>query len=92
VKEKKLDAKPFNDRLKDLGWSPYRLAQELDKIRQTEKGAGNYTSTVVKFLENPNSSRTMTFLDLVTAMDGEIVIRWKVKKEVTVDCKEVKIN
>jgi hypothetical protein len=74
-----------------LGWTPYRLAQELDKVRQSKKGAGNYTSTVVKFLENPNNSRTMTLLDLVTAMDGEIVIRWQVKKEVTVDYQEVKI-
>ncbi|NJO97615.1 MAG: hypothetical protein HC764_17780 [Pleurocapsa sp. CRU_1_2] len=86
-----MEAKPFNNRLKDLGWTPYRLAQELDKVRQTKKGAGNYTSTVVKFLENPNNSRTITLLDLVKAMDGEIVIRWKVKKEVTVDHQEVKI-
>lgn len=86
-----MDAKPFSDRLKDLGWTPYKLAQELDKVRQTNKGAGNYTSTVMKFLENPNSSRTITLLDLVTAMEGEIVIGWKVKKEVTVDHQEVKI-
>ncbi|MBW4533200.1 MAG: hypothetical protein KME09_04620 [Pleurocapsa minor HA4230-MV1] len=86
-----MDAKPFSDRLKDLGWTPYKLAQELDKVRQTNKGAGNYTSTVMKFLENPNNSRTITLLDLVTAMEGEIVIRWKVKKEVTVDHQEIKI-
>ena len=86
-----MDAKIFSDRLVELGWSNYRLAQELDKLRQTNIGAGNFTSTVDKFIESPDSSRTKTFLDLVTAMGGEIVIKWKVTKEVTVDSKEVKL-
>lgn len=86
-----MDAKIFSDRLKDLKWTNYRLAQELDKLRQTNKGAGNFTSTVDKFIENPDSSRTKTFLDLVTAMGGEVVIKWKVTEEVTVDYQEVKL-
>ena len=86
-----MDAKIFSDRMKDLGWTNYRLAQELDTIRQTNKGAGNYTSTVDKFVQSPDSSRTKTFLDLVKAMGGEIVIKWKVTEEVIVEHQEVKL-
>ena len=86
-----MDAKIFSDRLDELGWTNYRLAQELDRLRQTNKGAGNYTSTVDKFVDSPESSRTKTGRDLVAAMGGEIVIKWKVTKEITVDSKEVKL-
>jgi hypothetical protein len=57
--------------------SPYRLAQELDKLRGENKGAANYASTVKKVLDNPEMSRAKTLEDLIKVLGGELIIRWE---------------
>ena len=84
--------KVLNDRLKQLGWTQYRLAQELDKIRGEDKGAANYASTVKKALGNPENSKAKTLEDLISAMGGELIVRWSHKEEVVSSYEEVKIS
>ncbi len=87
-----MNPKVLHDRLESLGWTPYRLAQEIDKLRGTNKGAGNYTSTVKKVLDNPERSQSKTLEDLVKAMGGELFIKWQKTEPVVVDYEEVKFS
>lgn len=87
-----MNPKVLQNRLESLGWSEYRLAQELDKLRRTNKGAGNYTSTVKKVLESPDNSRSKTLEDLVKAMGGELFIKWEKTKPVVIDYEEVRFS
>jgi hypothetical protein len=82
----------LQQRLDELGWKPYRLAIELDKLRGEDKGAANYASTVKKGLNNPDSCMAKTLEDLVKAMGGEIFIRWQKTEEIIVDYEEVKLS
>lgn len=79
-------------RLEALGWTPYRLAQEVDRIKAKNKGAGNYTSTVAKVLSSPGQSQTRTLEAIVKAMGGEIFIRWSKTEVVTIAHEDVKIS
>lgn len=87
-----MNPKVLQDRLESLGWTQYRLAQEIDKLRGAQKGAGNYTSTVKKVLDNPEKSQSKTLEDLVKAMGGELFIKWKKTEPVVVDYEEVKFS
>ncbi len=62
------------------------------KLRGTNKGAGNYTSTVKKVLDNPERSDSKTKEDLVKAMGGELFIKWKKTEPVVVDYEELKFS
>jgi len=87
-----MNSKVLQNRLKSLEWTEYRLAQEIDKLRGTNKGAGNYTSTVNKVLKSPENSQSKTLEDLVKAMGGELFIKWQKTKLVVVDHEEVKFS
>lgn len=87
-----MDSKVLNDRLSQLGWTEYKLALELDKVRGGQKGAGNYTSTVKKVLQNPENSKAKTLEDLIAAMGGEIFVRWANTSEVVVSYEEAKLS
>jgi hypothetical protein len=82
----------LQERLKTLGWTPYRLAQEVDRVKGENKGTGNYTSTVTKVLSNPGQSQTRTLEAIVKAMGGEIFIRWSKTEIVTVAYEDVKVS
>ncbi|NES74005.1 MAG: hypothetical protein F6K24_56885 [Okeania sp. SIO2D1] len=84
-----MDSKVLQDRLNELEWTTYRLAQEYDRVKGENKGANNYASTVKKALANPDESKGKTLEDLVKALRGKIVIRWEQLEEVVVDYKEV---
>ncbi|BAZ47158.1 hypothetical protein NIES4102_42040 (plasmid) [Chondrocystis sp. NIES-4102] len=79
-------------RLDSLEWTSYRLAQEVDRLRGSNKGAGNYTSTVNKVLANPNKCQIRTLEEVVQAMGGEIFIRWSKTEVVTVSYEDVKVS
>ena len=87
-----MNPKVLQNRLESLGWTPYRLAQELDKLRAENKGAGNYASTVKKVLTNPDKSQSKTLEDLIKAMGGELFIKWKKTEPVVIDYEEVKFS
>ena len=87
-----MDSEVLRQRLDDLGWTPYRLAQELDNLRGENKGAASYASTVNKILKNPEASRSKTLEDLIKAMGGELFIRWKKTEQIIVDYEEVKFT
>ena len=82
----------LHERLEELGWTPYRLAQELDKLRGEGKGALNYTSTVKRALDNPELTRTKTLEDLIKIMDGELIVRWRKKEPVVVAHEDVSLS
>lgn len=92
MKQTLMNPKVLQDRLDSLGWTQYRLAQEIDKLRGTNKGAGNYTSTVKKVMDSPENSQSKTLEDLIKAMGGELFIKWQKTKPVVVDYEEVKFS
>lgn len=86
----------LDERLKELGWSPYRLAQEVSRIRskdeEREFKPSNFVSSVRNALEKPNSSSIKTLETLVKALDGELVIRWRQKEQIVTGEREVTID
>jgi hypothetical protein len=92
MKQLLMNPEVLKARLKELGWSQYRLAQELDKLRGEDKGAGNYTSTVKKVLGKPEDSKAKTLEDLIKAMGGELIVRWEKTEQVIVSYEEVKLS
>ncbi len=92
MKQLLMNPKVLQDRLEQLGWTHYRLAQELDKLRGENKGAANYASTVSKVLTNPEMSRAKTLEDLIKALGGELIVRWQKTEEVVVEHEEVKLS
>ena len=94
MKQLLMNPKVLQARLDELGWTPYRLAQELDKLRGENKGAANYASTVKKVLDNPEMSRAKTLEDLIKVLGGELIIRWEKTKteQVVISHEEVKFS
>lgn len=75
----------YQARLKELGWTKYRLAQEIVTIRQRRGEDVTFRSiesAIRRALANPDTASAQTNDDIVAAMDGEVVIRWKTVKEV----------
>lgn len=78
-----LYSEEFKWRLKQKGWTLYRLAKEICHLRS--QGESNlpvtrYHSAIGKAIDNPASSRLETLQDIVRALDGEIVIVWNIPR------------
>ncbi len=86
----------FGDRLEELGWTAYRLAQEVARLRSEEEGAQkkvtSFVSSVRQALDTPDTSSLKTIETLIKALDGELVIRWKERTEVITGEREVLID
>lgn len=86
----------LEDRLQELGWSAYKLAQIVSQLRAEEEGkekkVTSFVSSVRQALNNPDSSSLKTIETLIKALDGELIIRWKQKEEVVTGSREVKID
>lgn len=86
----------LEDRLQELGWSPYKLAQLVSQLRSIEEGkekrVTSFVSSVRQAINNPDSSSLKTIETLIKALDGELIIRWKQKEEVVTGEREVKID
>lgn len=86
----------LEDRLQELGWSAYKLAQVVSQIKSEEEGeekkVTSFVSSVRQALNSPDKSSLKTIETLIKALDGELVIRWKQKKEVVTGEREVKID
>lgn len=91
-----VDRKILQDRFQKLGWTSYRLAQEVSKIRvllfgESEKKASNLVTAVEKILEDPNTSSFKNVESAIRAMGGELVIRWEKVEEVVTGHEEIKL-
>ncbi len=86
----------LEERLKELEWTPYKLAQEVTRLKSIEKGENknvtSYVSSVRQALMNPERSTLRTLETIIKALDGELVIRWKEKKEIVTGSREVIIE
>ncbi|MFN9560019.1 MAG: reverse transcriptase domain-containing protein, partial [Dolichospermum sp.] len=77
----------FEQRLKDLDWTLYKLAKEFAEYRATGgdvSPASRYHSSIGKAIENPGKSRLETIEDIVQVLNGELTILWDAGKVVTI--------
>lgn len=77
----------FEQRLKDLDWTLYKLAKEFAEYRAIGgdvSPASRYHSSISKAIENPGKSRLETIQDIVQVLNGELTILWDAKKVVTI--------
>lgn len=91
-----MDKAVLQDRLQELGWSTYKLAQEVGKIRSEVwgdeiKNPRSLVSALDKALENPDVSSVKTIEAMVRAMGGEMVIRWTETETIVTGHREVKV-
>ncbi len=86
----------LEERLKELRWSAYKLAQEVSRLRSQEEGeekkVTSFVSSVRQALEKPDNSSLKTIETLIKALDGELIIRWKEKKEIVTGEREVRVE
>ena len=66
-------------RVKDLGITPYEVAKRVAKARSKE--VSTVTSSVNNVLSAPERRQYASLADVVRALDGEIVIRWRTVEE-----------
>jgi hypothetical protein len=74
-------------RFDELGISQAELARRIAEKRRKpgeEPKPDNFHSAVHNALKDPESRRYSSILELIEAMDGEVVIRWKNYEEVKV--------
>lgn len=77
----------FEQRLKELDWTLYRLAKEFAEYRATGgdiSPASRFHSSISKAIESPGKSKLETIEDIVQVLDGEITILWEAGKVVTI--------
>lgn len=91
-----VDRKILQNRFERLGWTSYRLAQAVSKVRvevfgEPEKKAANLVTSVEKVLDDPNKSSFKNVEAAIRAMGGELVIRWKTTEEVVTGHEEIKL-
>jgi hypothetical protein len=91
-----VDRKILQDRFERLGWTSYRLAQAVSRIRaeifgEIEKKPANLVTAVEKVLNDPNTSSFKNVEVAVRAMGGELVIRWEKVEEVVTGHEEIKL-
>ena len=83
----------LDERLKELDWTAYKLAQKFTAVRAEEEGVekkvSSFVTSVRQALARPERSSLRTIETIIKALDGELVIRWKQKKEVVTGEKEV---
>lgn len=71
----------LTSRLEELGWSSYRLAQEVARVREelyneSFPNPRTLISTLERALEDPDKSSHKTIECIVKAMNGTVVFRW----------------
>lgn len=77
----------LQDRFEELAISQYELTRRVVELRKREgeeTEVSRLQSAVAKALKDPDGRRYRAIAELIQAMGGEIVIRWKDYKEVKV--------
>ncbi len=86
----------LEERLKELDWTAYKLAQEFTRVRNEEEGLDkkptSFATSVRQALAKPENSSLKTIETIIKALDGEIVIRWKQKTEIVTGETEVVVD
>lgn len=80
-------AKLYQDRLAELNWSEYRLAQEIAARRQQsgiECTTQSIYSSIRKALKDPGNTRQSTNDEIVEVLGGQTLIRWTRYEDVVV--------
>ncbi|MBW4598511.1 MAG: RNA-directed DNA polymerase [Calothrix sp. FI2-JRJ7] len=76
----------LEQRLKELGWTQYKLAKQYSE-NKTNSGdaspATRYHSAIGKALENPAKSKLETIEGIVQALNGELRILWEPERVIT---------
>ena len=75
----------YLSRMEQLGWTEYRLVQEIVKLREARGLKASITSiqsSINKALKEPEGRATYINDDIVAALGGEFVIRWRQFEEV----------
>jgi hypothetical protein len=71
----------YQARMRELGWTEYRLVQEVVKIRQargeTAVTLTSIQSTINKALKQPDGRATYINDDIVKALGGQPIIEWQ---------------
>lgn len=67
-------------RMQALGWTQYRLVQEICQIREArgEENASvtRYQTSIKKAINDPLNVKTYIIDDIIEALGGEQIIRW----------------
>lgn len=71
----------LQERLDELGITKYELSKRIAEKRGSDK-ATTVSSIVAKTFDSPEGRRYSNIAEIVEAMGGEIVIRWKDYREV----------
>lgn len=82
-----IQKKDFEQRLKELDWTLYRLAKEFAEYRAAGgdiSPASRYHSSISKAIESPGKSKLETIEDIVQVLNGELTILWEAGKVVTI--------
>lgn len=65
----------LEDRIKDLGITPYEVAKRVAQSRGKDK-VTDVSGTVNNVLDSPERRRYDNLVEVVKALGGDIVIRW----------------
>ncbi|WP_272066850.1 hypothetical protein [Oscillatoria sp. CS-180] len=77
----------LQERLDELDITKYELTRRVVELRKQDgqdTTISKLSSAVTKALEEPDGRRYSAIAELVEAMDGELLVRWKDYKEVKV--------
>lgn len=77
----------LEQRLKDLGWTLYKLAKQFSEMRTVNgdvSPATRYHTAIGKAMENPAKSKLETIEGIVQALNGELTIAWEPGKVVKI--------
>jgi len=66
----------LEERLKELGISRYELAK-LVAEKRGKKRVTDVSTTVSNVIDDPENRRYKSLAEVVSLLDGEIIIRWK---------------
>jgi hypothetical protein len=83
----------LTQRLTQLGLNPFQLASKIADLRGRKDGkehsAKALASSIRQVLNNPLKTRVDKLAEIVDALDGEIVVRWKKYKVVPDGVEEI---
>ncbi len=80
-----LNPEILQKRLKFLGWSTYRLAKEVARIRQevygeTIKNPKGMVPGVASALKNPEKCSSKMLFCIIRALGGNLKVEWPIEK------------
>jgi hypothetical protein len=84
-----LNSEFLKNRLKELNWTVYRLAQEVANVRKEQYGEEfedprTLISSIQRAINNPNSITSKNLEVIVLAMGGRLSVKWTKEKTVVV--------